>query len=448
MRTVLDFLKRNAFNLVCGLVVVASIGLGVWGFLSMSDVEKELKSVSSLHSQFASIQRSPANDESIEAEHRRVETVQKNYKNLMAAAADFNRYQPLPPPDSETFFPEPTRDGQLRFRDIYLEEFEKMLERLVAGTAPTSDDIQQMQEIMDEEERAHSGFGLDSDAADSKSADSAADTLDESFKSGLISTKDALESAATKMAIIRAKTINCYVDADAFDRHAKIVRQVAFTVPDPADMWMAQVSLWIQQDVVDALARVNEAAAEEIKASNKKAAEELKASGANEAAAEELKASSKKAWVGTLPVKEVISIRVSDYIHKSIELGRPERELSGFDPAEPPMSAEVVFTHNESGDLYDLVQFTLKLVVDPRDIPKIIDEISKNRFHTLLDIEYEFDPSVLETLDMTGKIYGGEPVVVVMMDFETIFLGDIYRRMMPDAILERLGVQRPVDEVD
>ncbi len=47
---------------------------------------------------------------------------------------------------------------------------------------------------------------------------------------------------------------------------------------------------------------------------------------------------------------------------------------------------------------------------------------------------------------MRGKIYGAEPVVKVVLDFETHMLADKYRRLMPDDILEAYGFTRPADE--
>jgi len=34
----------------------------------------------------------------------------------------------------------------------------------------------------------------------------------------------------------------------------------------------------------------------------------------------------------------------------------------------------------------------------------------------------------------------------VVMDFEAYYFGDVYRRLMPDAILEDIGAERPGDE--
>lgn len=192
--------------------------------------------------------------------------------------------------------------------------------------------------------------------------------------------------------------------------------------PQIDHMWNAQFTLWVQQDVVDSIARINDTAAEQ------------------------LKSAGQRAWIGVLPIKELISIRVTDYFPNAIP--GTGMAVVGDKPSYPPGKSDTVFTGNGSTDLYELVQFSLKMVVDVRDLPLIIDGICKDKFHTLLDVSYATDREALETLTMQGKIYGSEPTVKVVMDFETIFFGDIYRRMMPDAVLGKIGKERPVDEED
>jgi hypothetical protein len=101
---------------------------------------------------------------------------------------------------------------------------------------------------------------------------------------------------------------------------------------------------------------------------------------------------------------------------------------------------------NVSNDLFDVVQFTVKLVVDARDIPLIVDEICRNKFHRPLRIDYSEEPP---NLSMTGKIYGSEPTARVVMDFETcFFFADEYAALMPDDTVAALAHQRPKPKVE
>ncbi|MEE9295358.1 MAG: hypothetical protein V3W34_10415 [Phycisphaerae bacterium] len=415
MRSVLSFLKTHLFNIICGLVVLSSVGVGVLGMAKMSDVSDQLKGVKSLHGKFSRFTKEAANDETIAVERQRVETVRRYYQELLQQAYAFNRYAALRPPEGEAFFPEATRNGMLSFREIYLAEFDKMLKRLKAGMPPTPSDVSKMQEIMREEQRAATAFGVDQPTEPSQRG-GPQDTAppEEDYKSGLITTAAARESATARAAIVRAWEIRCYADySQAFD-----IKAVA-TYPRPEDMWAGQLSLWVQQDVVESLARINDTAAQALNVDP---------------------------WVGVLPVKELISIRVSDYLLPSADTRPRSRSVTGFDAADPPSTSESVFTKNTTTALYELVRFSLKMVVDPRDLPLIINEICKNKFHTVLNLAYAHDPEDLLSLDMSGKIYGEDPVVTVLIDFETIFFGDIYRRIMPDEVLGGIGKTRPTDD--
>ncbi len=95
-----------------------------------------------------------------------------------------------------------------------------------------------------------------------------------------------------------------------------------------------------------------------------------------------------------------------------------------------------MFTGSVSGERYEVLQFTVKLVMDQRDIPQLIDKITTNSFHVLLRAAYKVVPP---NVDMVGKIYGSEPNVNVVMDFESIMLGELIRPMMPTVVCELLS---------
>ena len=235
-------------------------------------------------------------------------------------------------------------------------------------------------------------------------------------RSGVPTDDEARTKAAVRAALVKAQSIYCYASPDTLQRVAAM-ETGGIGLP-PETLWDAQRTLWVQQDVVEALARINEAAARRLKDERQ------------------------QPWVGVLPIKDVVSIRVSNYIFKESEgtaLARP----GGPDPAKPPGTAGESFTGYMGTDLYDVFQFTVKLVVDPRQIPAIVSEICKGRFYTPLRVAYEAVPP---NTTMTDKIYGEDPAVSVVMDFEAYQFGDIYRRLMPDAILKETGHERPGDE--
>jgi len=194
------------------------------------------------------------------------------------------------------------------------------------------------------------------------------------------------------------------------------------TVDPPffADVWTAQLGYWLQREVVDAITTMNEAAAEQAREAGK------------------------HPWVGIMPVKEVISVRLSDgFVPPQGEFYMGNAP-GGFEPALPPGSPAAVFTQRGSGPSYEVVQFTVKLVMDERDILSFVEALCNNRFHTPLRVAYEAVPPNRE---FRGKIYGSEPAVNVVMDFETVLLGQLFRRLMPQYTREAFGVEcREIDE--
>lgn len=415
---IVGVLKRNVFNIVCVVVSVGSIVLGVMGMGAMSKVTDELNSVSTLHGKFSGAMRRPANNDIIEAEQKRVETIGRYYAAVMDRAKGLNRYEPMAPPAGETFFPEPSADGARSFPRIYADQFNPLLESLNAGVPPSVQDIDRIKDEMEEERRAAESFG--EDEAGGSGQESSSKEKEPEHKSGLITEEAARNSPPARAAIRRARGIFCYANHDSFDKNRRALQ--VWPPPPPLHMWKAQLSLWVQQDVVASIARINRTAADAWRSENQ------------------------RAWVGNLPVKDLVSIRVSDYLPASG--GRQGGGVLGDAAAYPPGTGGAVFTQNSSTDDYEVVQFSLKLVIDVRDLPLIIDEICKDKFHTLLNISYAYDRDSLESLSMSGKIYGAEPTVKVVMDFETIFFGDTYRRMMPDTILSQIGKERPGDETE
>ena len=229
-----------------------------------------------------------------------------------------------------------------------------------------------------------------------------------------------------------AQRIYCYVTGflAAKDRKADIQPALEYEdamedlasadPPTPMEVWRAQVGYWIQRDIVEAIAEINNAAAEE------------------------LKSAGKERWVGTMPIKELISIRLSPDFYVPPEGSLyPLPEPGGYAPAVPAGTAETVFTGTASGPYFEAVQVAVKLVLDQRDILKLSERLSNKRFYTLVRAAYQ---EVSRNLTLTGKIYGDEPVVNAVLEFEFIMLGGLFREWMPQAVCEKYEIKCPKRE--
>ena len=407
----MSFLRQQLFLIVCGVFAVAGITLSVLGMLGMSDVNREMSTFISSSKSLGDTTRPPKgsdtviNSSAITIQSSKIADIERNYDEILKRAYSLNRWTPL----VAGAFPQPTsRVPKTLFKEAYPAAFDALLKRLGGGTVPTAEQILEAQ-VMIENERDVPTIQVDDGA--SPPADGAGPTKYYTER-GV-----PLEAAARTVPTIRASIANahhvrCYATREAFDIHSKIT-DPAILVPDVADMWDAQTSLWIQQDVVEALARVNDSAAAEIEAAGD------------------------RPWVGVLPVKELISIRTSWYVLPK-DPPAEASEPGGAGPAMPLQSPDLSFTRRATNDdMYEVMHFSVKLVVDVRDLPQIIGEICRDRFHTVLRVSYA---SVAPNVDMVNKIYGPEPVVNVILDFETVMFGELYRPLMPDLIRDYLGL--------
>jgi len=395
----MEVIQKHMFFILCGVIALAGIGLGAWGVSKMSAIDTMMDDAVSLHGQLQSA--TPRNRAGIAAELARVEQVKKSYDEVLKLTDEHAGHKPL----LEGFFPEPEYAILFEFPRLYRAALDGLYQRLRAGSLPTDAEVRDAEErIRDEEQaRANAAFGVDPSEALLQGADTAIDG-EQTSASGLITTEQARRDPYVRASIAKARRVYCYAappgDEDSSFSITPSVYDAGGLPPLAADCWDAQVQLWIQQDVVEALARVNERAAKDLPPENQ--------------------------WVGYLPVKHVRKIDVN-----------PRYVGTQYNPAQE------TFTGNTSGPEYEVLYFTLDLVVDARDLHAVIAEISNNSYTTLYRLVYQAEPP---NLDMEGYIYGAEPVVRVVMDFERILYSKLYLPLMPDDVLKELGKQRPEPE--
>ena len=406
----MDALKRNLFIIISGLAAVAGIALAAVGHKSMDDVQKRMNEADSLLSELNSASQNSVSLKAIRDVQGRVDAIQADYARVVKWAHERN----LPyggGPLVEGIFPKPGGAINREFRNRYNAELARLLSSLKAGAPPTPREVGEERDKIDNERPRR-------DRSEPKKRSSDEPEEEPLNKSGLITEEEAKWSAPTRAALKKARTIHCYA-GDSF-LHVNDRAREAHIGTAPEVFWDAQRTLWIQQDVVAALVRVNQAAAAV-----------LGQDGIDP-------------WVGVLPVKDLVSIRVSNYVFEDSE-GSSPAGASGDAPAVPPGSVVESFTEFYSNDLYDVLQFSVKLVVDARAIPTIVREICQDRFYTPLRVVYRVETP---NLGMSDKIYGEDPVVRLVVDFDACYFGDVYRRWMPDVILEEIGQKRPGEKED
>jgi hypothetical protein len=181
--------------------------------------------------------------------------------------------------------------------------------------------------------------------------------------------------------------------------------------PEPREMWYAQVSLWIQEDLMEAIAAVNEAAARAL----------------GEA----------EVGVAKMPVKRIENIRVLGYVTSSGAMVEIPAAGAGAGSAAQATAPGPSFTGRKSDERFDVVRVMLTVVMDQRDILQLIDAVTRENFYQLVGFEY----TALESVDPAGYLYGDEPNVRAVFDFEGYMARKIFKAMMPAEVLVELGIQ-------
>ena len=406
----MDFIQRHMFYIICVVAALAGIALAVTGLGAMPKVVTDMDQAKRLYQDLESLARNPVNQEAIAVEDRRIELTAEDYARVIEKAKALYHYEPLVP----GAFPDGTDDDLREFRRKYEEALDHLFESLKSGEPAKPVDIDNMRDRIEDEEARRKARGLDPGAV----LDEEEDEGPPRDAAGVLTPAGARTDAAARAHMAMARGFYCYAlkqrqtplpnYVSSLDFDPEMVDLGMVDAPDIEFAWRAQLKYWIVKDVVNAIVAVNGAAAKE---------------------------ASQNPWVGILPIKDVVSIRVSD---EYIPPEGDEYDGAGaddFKEALPPGSAEKVFTGTTSNATFDVLQFTLKLVMDQRDIPHLIEKLTSNSFHTLLRVAYHAVPV---NRNMVGKIYGPEPAVVVVMDFETVMLGEVFRPLMPRVVCERL----------
>lgn len=433
MQAVIEFMKTHLISLICGVVALAAIGLAGVGMSNKTVIEKLNKSQNEIGAgSISDLRRSAKNQECIDKEKLRAKAFEDDYKATVEKAKNINRREPL----MGGVFPKAEQDAtRFAFKGAYEKEVSRLPNLMGAETLPTADEIDEerinvaeliAQENEKKEETKIAGspsappqppptptvvtfaneFG---DAPGGRAPGAGNRSAGGSMQMSSSGTNvEPRYNPEYRARVRKAKSIRCYVDPATFQVHP-LVQMVA--APTPEQMWNAQVSLWIQQDVVQAINALNREAAKAVPDGD--------------------------AYVEHSPVKRLISLRVLGYVLPSggtLPLGTGDAGALGREPTPS-------FTDRKSNELFDVLRFELTAVVDSRETLKVADAITKANFNKLLAIE---SVAVNRTVDeQQGYFYGTAPVAQVRMEFETYMARDVFDEIKPTEVVTLLTGQKP-----
>jgi len=201
---------------------------------------------------------------------------------------------------------------------------------------------------------------------------------------------------------------------------------------DAAAVWATQLTLWIQEDVVQAIAETNQ------KIPN--------------------------ATVETAIVKRLVTWNIPKvYITKKGEVALVDAQAGGgryvrpayvpqrlsAAPAAPEGTLEEeaapstkVFTASPTGrvcnSLYDVMHFTVVVDADAQKFRDFMAKLTDNRFITILSVDIIGVDRDRE--QWRGFLYGPNPVVRLRLNCEAVFLRSWTKKLMPPAVQKLLGI--------
>jgi hypothetical protein len=196
------------------------------------------------------------------------------------------------------------------------------------------------------------------------------------------------------------------------------------TSPRPDSIWWAQIALWIQRDVLDAVKETNTA---------------KDASG-------KVPANLKEA-----PLKRLIKINVPMVNSFVVAAGT----APAAPPADPNAAADAALTKvpqasptgRTSNGMFDVVHFRIDADIETEKVPQFIRTLSHNRLMSVLRVEMRGVDA--QQAELAGYYYGKDaagnsiPVSTVTMDCEALFLRSWTIPLMPRIIRTQLAIPDP-----
>ncbi|MCG3128061.1 MAG: hypothetical protein CHACPFDD_02935 [Phycisphaerae bacterium] len=456
---IVSFVKTHLISLLCGVAALVFVGATLWG-MSLDSVKNRMQERVSAAGEIKRFESSAINDAKIDAEKRRGELFQKEFEATLEVAHSINKREPLVP----GLFPTAQNQAvKFEFVNKYKGSLEQMRADLMADGPPTAADIaEEEQNIID----------LAQQEAESKTED----TPNPSMKPGLqqpqtptipgrpiggeefaggrryppspeeyygaeggefagrrpgrgggefgpgrgammagmnvpsvnvtIPADQQKYNKEYRAAVNKAKSIRCYADVRSWHVSPIVESQLA---PSPEDLWKAQVGLWLQQDVAKAVAEVNNEAAAAVQDGDP--------------------------YVEHSPVKRIVSARIFGYTgaEKPLLFPMASGATGSSDVAGPAKS----FTDRKSDAQFDVLRFTVTMVVDQREVTRVIDRVCRQNFYKCVGVRYA--PLSPEDAKV-GFMYGTAPVTQVTLDFEGYMSRAVFATLMPEEVRKALGI--------
>ena len=449
---VLQFVKKNAFALSCGVVAIVAAVLLFYPLGGWVEALREKATASAGHAptldgferprQFPNVnpsQTAPTsltsfpNHDQVEAGKAAVDQLVKESQRTMDVLVALNDHTSqilvkrlLPKPESDTL--------KFQFADIY---------RRVLSTDPTVSGLgsptipppvqanpkRTDPMVRDEQLSRESALNLCNDVlragapADAKLIDARKAWLyqndfqpqfvlvnGKATNQGEVMARfnDAAKLVPDELSAEIARTRKVYLERDAFGYYSTFAPGAATGNPDMNAIWWAQQSLWVQSDIAHAVAEVN--------------------------------GDPNKGGVAESPIKRILKLDLSGtggmYRNPGGTAGAGPGVATDIQPQ--PLTYDVSTTGRTSSAMYDVVPFWLTIDVDANRVNEVLTGLTAKRLIYISNQNlYTIDPAALAA---QGYQYGSGPVVRLTLAGEELFLRKWSVELMPDPVKALLGL--------
>lgn len=412
----MEIVKKNLLSIICGVVALLAVVALFYPLGGKKEkLQEDLESRASVYQSLAGLQsksrtlpiidpsnptpvplnRFP-NEDLIKKAQAIPDAFAAQAKMIEAQARKINEHTllvpgSLPTPMNATI--------AFEFRDNYRDMMTSGLARMMnAGHPPTTDELDAAKNKMwDTQFKTQLVYPNGQNGAAAVNQDS----VQQAFQAALA------DLPANEIKRV-ANTCSVYMDPTALTLSAAptlALTSVGAGAPAPDEIWYAQLGLWIQQDVAQAIIRTNSGYKNVIEG----------------------------------PVKRLIKINVDSRPYLLPASYQPGQTIEGDPKAAITKDINISPTGRECNAMYDVVHFDFIVNIEAAKIPWLMDELNNGQFITVLKADVKAIDASLDQVQ--GYIYGSQPIVQLHLTCEEDFLHDWSRPLMPKEVASNmLGV--------
>jgi hypothetical protein len=409
----MPIIKKNILSIVCGVLVIAAVVVYfVWVSGSLyPDLEASAKQRKSqydtLNNLLGKSRTMPVIDlkntqpvplpcfpttEVIEQAKQVTTKLTGQSAQILKLATELNQHKPL----IDGVFPKPNDTAKLLFRDAYARYVTNGIpEMLNAARPPSEEDVQERETKLWDEKYAKMIYYVNG-------AEANREQVDQQYLAEIAGLRQQIEKE-------RAQQHTVYLDQTAVTTNQQLWKSEAS--PPDAQVWYAQMALWVQEDILKSIKALNDRVLE------KKPKNEQN--------------------IVNAPVKHIVTVdvpqgaemyfRITDTSVEGIQAGAQDFQSSP--------------TGRTSGPVYDVIKFSLVVKMDAHYLPTLIQDLARGKFITVHKVDTTtVDPNMARD---EGFYYGESPIVQATLSGEALMLRDWTLKLVPEVVKKDLPGNTP-----